>query len=171
MCRYGTYQLVQKMNGGDRMVAFTRILHRTRPDRLMDEASLGSAAGGQSLQCKLQLPAFAGLGHHLTELHADVLAAKDRGTLCALSGCRLCWPALVPQRPVLLGSWCLVMHGQTVTCSAASSVSSLEPGLPRHRGHAGAKLAGSAADASVRHVVRVPCVGPAQCGGAVAAGC
>lgn len=36
--RYGTYKLVQKMPGGEGLVGFTRILHRTRPDLLMDEA-------------------------------------------------------------------------------------------------------------------------------------
>ena len=40
-CRYGTYKLVQKMPGGERMVAFTRILHRTEPDSIMDEVSAG----------------------------------------------------------------------------------------------------------------------------------
>eukprot|EP00892_Ulva_mutabilis_P001996 jgi/Ulvmu1/11798/UM080_0009.1 len=34
---YGTYQLTQKMPGGENMVAFTRILHRTQPDELMKE--------------------------------------------------------------------------------------------------------------------------------------
>eukprot|EP00798_Chlamydomonas_sp_ICE-L_P020998 gene20998-27856_t len=34
---YGTYKLVQKMPGGERMTGFTRILHRTVPDLLMDE--------------------------------------------------------------------------------------------------------------------------------------
>lgn len=29
---YATYQLVQRMPGGERHVAFTRILHRTAPD-------------------------------------------------------------------------------------------------------------------------------------------
>lgn len=32
---YGTYQLVQEMPGGDKLVGFTRILHRTQPDVLM----------------------------------------------------------------------------------------------------------------------------------------
>lgn len=32
---YGTYKLAQKMPGGEKMVAFTRILHRTLPDELM----------------------------------------------------------------------------------------------------------------------------------------
>jgi len=36
--RYGTYKLVQKMAGGEKLVAFTRILHRQTPDILMDEA-------------------------------------------------------------------------------------------------------------------------------------
>ena len=35
--RHGTYKLVQKMPGGEKLVAFTRILHRTKPDVLMDE--------------------------------------------------------------------------------------------------------------------------------------
>eukprot|EP00873_Tetraselmis_striata_P027120 jgi/Tetstr1/447384/TSEL_034820.t2 len=34
---YATYRKVQKMPGGERLVAFTRILHRTKPDVLMDE--------------------------------------------------------------------------------------------------------------------------------------
>jgi hydroxyproline O-arabinosyltransferase len=34
---YATYKLVQAMPGGERHVAFTRILHRTQPDALMDE--------------------------------------------------------------------------------------------------------------------------------------
>jgi len=34
---YASYQMVQKMPGGENMVAFTRILHRTVPDYLMDE--------------------------------------------------------------------------------------------------------------------------------------
>lgn len=34
---YGTYKLVQAMPGGERHVAFTRILHRTKPDQLMGE--------------------------------------------------------------------------------------------------------------------------------------
>lgn len=37
MHRYGTYQLVQKMSGGDQLVAFTRILHRSSTDVLMNE--------------------------------------------------------------------------------------------------------------------------------------
>ena len=36
--RYGTYKLVQRMPGGEGLVGFTRILHRTKPDLLMDEA-------------------------------------------------------------------------------------------------------------------------------------
>lgn len=35
--RYGTYKLVQQMPGGEKLVAFTRILHRMKPDVLMDE--------------------------------------------------------------------------------------------------------------------------------------
>ena len=35
--RYGTYKLAQKMAGGEKLVAFTRILHRQTPDVLMDE--------------------------------------------------------------------------------------------------------------------------------------
>ena len=35
--RYGTYKLVQRMPGGEGLVGFTRILHRTKPDLLMDE--------------------------------------------------------------------------------------------------------------------------------------
>jgi hypothetical protein len=34
---YATYKLVQAMPGGERHVAFTRILHRTKPDQLMGE--------------------------------------------------------------------------------------------------------------------------------------
>jgi len=34
---YSTYQLVQQMPGGEKMTGFTRILHRTVPDLLMDE--------------------------------------------------------------------------------------------------------------------------------------
>ncbi|KAL4420198.1 hypothetical protein ABPG77_011414 [Micractinium sp. CCAP 211/92] len=34
---YATYRLVQRMPGGERHVAFTRILHRTKPDALMGE--------------------------------------------------------------------------------------------------------------------------------------
>lgn len=34
---YGTYKLVKQMPGGDRLTGFTRILHRTVPDILMDE--------------------------------------------------------------------------------------------------------------------------------------
>ena len=35
--RYGTYKLVKNMAGGEKLVAFTRILHRQTPDVLMDE--------------------------------------------------------------------------------------------------------------------------------------
>ena len=38
--RYGTYKLVQKMPGGENMVAFTRILHRTTPDAVMSEVNM-----------------------------------------------------------------------------------------------------------------------------------
>ena len=34
---YATYKLIQQMPGGERHVAFTRILHRTKPDQLMEE--------------------------------------------------------------------------------------------------------------------------------------
>lgn len=34
---YATFKLAQQMPGGDKLVAMTRILHRTRPDELMDE--------------------------------------------------------------------------------------------------------------------------------------
>lgn len=34
---YGTYKIVQKMPGGDKLTGFTRILHRMTPDELMDE--------------------------------------------------------------------------------------------------------------------------------------
>lgn len=33
----GTYNLVRKMPGGERLVALTRIMHRTKPDEVMDE--------------------------------------------------------------------------------------------------------------------------------------
>ena len=36
-CRYGTYQKAQQLPGGERLAAFTRILHRQAPDILMDE--------------------------------------------------------------------------------------------------------------------------------------
>ena len=36
---YGTYKLVQQMEGGERLTGFTRILHRTVPDLLMEEVS------------------------------------------------------------------------------------------------------------------------------------
>lgn len=42
-CRYGTYKLVQGSFGGDKLVGFTRILHRTQPDVLMDEASFSDS--------------------------------------------------------------------------------------------------------------------------------
>lgn len=35
--RYGTYKLVQKQPGGEKLVAFTRILHRQKGDVLMAE--------------------------------------------------------------------------------------------------------------------------------------
>lgn len=34
-CRYHTYQLATEMPGGEKLVGFTRILHRTQPDILM----------------------------------------------------------------------------------------------------------------------------------------
>ncbi|PNH02423.1 hypothetical protein TSOC_011595 [Tetrabaena socialis] len=34
---YGTYKLVQQMPGGERLTGFTRILHRMKPDEVMDE--------------------------------------------------------------------------------------------------------------------------------------
>ena len=37
--RYGTYKLVQKMPGGEKLVGFTRILHRSKNDILVDEVS------------------------------------------------------------------------------------------------------------------------------------
>ena len=40
--RYATYKQVQEMPGGGQLVGFTRILHRTQPDILMDEASAGA---------------------------------------------------------------------------------------------------------------------------------
>ena len=33
----GTFNLVRKMPGGEKLVAITRILHRTTPDEVMDE--------------------------------------------------------------------------------------------------------------------------------------
>eukprot|EP00955_Chlamydomonas_euryale_P086146 364195-Chlamydomonas_euryale.AAC.14 len=39
--RYGTYKLVQKMPGGDKLTGFTRVLHRGHKDECMDE--VGSA--------------------------------------------------------------------------------------------------------------------------------
>ena len=42
-CRYGTYKAVQKMPGGQQLVAFTRILHRTTPDILMQEVGVPCA--------------------------------------------------------------------------------------------------------------------------------
>jgi hypothetical protein len=40
VCRYGTYKIVQKMPGGEKLTGFTRILHRVKPDECMDEVSL-----------------------------------------------------------------------------------------------------------------------------------
>ena len=40
MHRYATYKAVQKQPGGHQLVAFTRILHRTKPDILYDEVLL-----------------------------------------------------------------------------------------------------------------------------------
>ena len=40
MLRYATYKAVQKQPGGHQLVAFTRILHRTKPDILYDEVLL-----------------------------------------------------------------------------------------------------------------------------------
>lgn len=40
--RYGTYKLVQKQPGGEKLVAFTRILHRQKGDVLMDEVGVSS---------------------------------------------------------------------------------------------------------------------------------
>jgi hypothetical protein len=34
---YGTYKIVQKMPGGEKLTGFTRILHRVKPDECMDE--------------------------------------------------------------------------------------------------------------------------------------
>jgi len=34
---YGTYKLVQKMPGGEKLTGFTRILHKVEPDECMDE--------------------------------------------------------------------------------------------------------------------------------------
>lgn len=38
-CRYATYKLVQKQPGGEKMVGFTRILHRTKDDILVSEVA------------------------------------------------------------------------------------------------------------------------------------
>ena len=46
MPRYGTYKLVQRMPGGEGLVAFTRILHRTKPDLIMDEARAHGCRAG-----------------------------------------------------------------------------------------------------------------------------
>ncbi|GFH17753.1 uncharacterized protein HaLaN_14448 [Haematococcus lacustris] len=35
--RYGTYKLVQAMPGGEKLTGFTRVMHRTTDDFLMDE--------------------------------------------------------------------------------------------------------------------------------------
>ena len=40
MVRYATYKAVQKQPGGQQLVAFTRILHRTKPDILYNEVAL-----------------------------------------------------------------------------------------------------------------------------------
>ena len=37
MPRYGTYLRAKGMPGGEKLVAFTRILHRTKPDVLVEE--------------------------------------------------------------------------------------------------------------------------------------
>ncbi len=42
----GTWQLVRKLPGGEKMVAMTRILHRTAPDEVMDEASCNKLLAG-----------------------------------------------------------------------------------------------------------------------------
>ena len=47
--RYASYQMVQKLPGGDKMTGFTRILHRTVPDILMEEVGSGDWAGGLKL--------------------------------------------------------------------------------------------------------------------------
>jgi len=41
LIRYGTYKLVQKMPGGEKLTGFTRILHRVKPDECMDEVCVG----------------------------------------------------------------------------------------------------------------------------------
>ena len=38
--RVGTYNLARKMPGGEKLVAMTRILHRTTPDEVMDEVRM-----------------------------------------------------------------------------------------------------------------------------------
>ena len=40
VARYATYKAVQKQPGGQQLVAFTRILHRTKPDILYNEVAL-----------------------------------------------------------------------------------------------------------------------------------
>lgn len=44
----GTFNLVRKMPGGEKLVAITRILHRTTPDEVMDEIP--------TFRCKLWHP-------------------------------------------------------------------------------------------------------------------
>ena len=77
LCRYGTYQLVQKMPGGDQLVAFTRILHRTKPDVLVDEVGSPEARASGSVQ-----PAWP--------------IQNLRPSCCMHAGC---WPAAAPQLP------------------------------------------------------------------------
>ena len=38
-CRYATFKLAQAMPGGEKLAAFTRILHRTENDILVNEVS------------------------------------------------------------------------------------------------------------------------------------
>lgn len=55
MHRYGTYKLIQGMPGGENMVAFTRILHRTTPDLLMSEVlSMAKKLAGSA--CRQHVP-------------------------------------------------------------------------------------------------------------------
>ena len=51
--RYGTYKLAQRMPGGEGLVGFTRILHRTKPDLLMDEVRPRQAPAATTHTCQV----------------------------------------------------------------------------------------------------------------------
>ena len=108
------------MPGGNQLVAFTRILHRTQPDILVQEARSA---------CSHALGAFS--RNAILHTAAQLQQAA-------------------PQ-PVAVLSW--RQQGDMLRWRA--------PCCP------GAQLPGGPADARVRHLVRVPSVGPAQCGCAV----